>query len=227
MRFLVFILTSVVGLAAQASVSPDIWIWPGAYRAQVDAVIDRSVFVLQRHVDKDHRYSARGPSPSPWRVRDLTLVFRLQARPAARQVLREFQQLRLQWEKHGVRVAGLQLDYDSPTNKLDQYRQDLNELTKILQSEAPELRLSITGLTDWTQLENFGMNKNIQVYFQLYKGSKEHSESEMNLNRLARADFPFKIGLLPKQTLRPDQLSLLNRNPNFRGFAEFYGGPRS
>jgi hypothetical protein len=199
----------------------DVWIWPGAYRTQSANVADQSVLVLQRNFDREGHASARGPSPWPWPVNDLTVVFRLQSRPNPEQITKEFLSLKKAWQSHGVHVEGLQLDYDSPTAKLANYRGDLQEILKRLPADS---KLSVTGLADWLKLRQFDFDRRITVYFQLYRGAREHALSEMNLHELARARYPFKLGLLPNQNLPATLAASIQKNSRFEGYTKFYGG---
>ena len=45
-----------------------------------------------------------------------------------------------------VKITGLQIDYDSPTNKLDAYARFLRS---VREKRPPNHRLSITALLDW------------------------------------------------------------------------------
>lgn len=217
---MIYLLTLLISFA-HADVNADVWIWPGAYRAQSAQVADQSVFVLQRNFGSHGRVSTRGPSAWPWPVKDLTLVFRFESQPQPKQVAAEFTALKKLWESRGVRVVGLQLDYDSPTAKLASYRHDLSQLLKLM---PPDSKLSVTGLADWLKLRHFDFDREITVYFQLYRGAREHSLEEMNLQELSRARYPFKLGLLPDQTLPAKFEASLQTNSRFKGYAKFYGG---
>ncbi len=214
-------LSVLISLFISCSSLAEVWVWPGAYRAQSDKVASESVLVLQRHIDRSGVMSARGPSPWAWPVKELTLVFRLESRPRADVIARTFVELREAWRRHGVRVVGLQLDYDSPTSKLADYRRDVAGVLKRLPRET---HLSVTGLADWLKLREFDFGRDVTVYFQLYRGAREHAYHEMNLQELERARYPFKLGLLPYQTLPREAAERLKRNSKFKGFTQFYGG---
>ena len=99
-------------------------------------------------------------------------------------------------------------------------------ILEAIRKQTPEQNLSITGLTDWLTLERSEFGSDITVYFQFYRENRMHAENEMYIERLARAKFPFKIGLLPGQTLTSRQNELLALASQFRGFATFFGGTR-
>ncbi|MBN8538995.1 MAG: DUF3142 domain-containing protein [Deltaproteobacteria bacterium] len=216
----------VVPASAAPSANPDVWIWPAAYVQQAKNVGTASVFVLQRHFSRSGRIEKRGPAPWPWKVKELTIVFRFETRPQVAEVITQFFALKQAWESKSVTVRGLQLDYDSPTAKLGFYQKDLSEILEAIRKQTPEQNLSITGLTDWLTLERSEFGSDITVYFQFYRENRMHAENEMYIERLARAKFPFKIGLLPGQTLTSRQNELLALASQFRGFATFFGGTR-
>lgn len=223
--FLLLFSCSVLVNAAPSE-TPDIWIWPAAYVQQVKNVETESVFVLQRHFGRSGRIEKRGPAPWPWKVKELTIVFRFEKRPQVGEVLTEFLTLKRAWESKGVTVRGLQLDYDSPTAKLGFYQKDLTQILDEIRKKTPDQNLSITGLTDWLTLEKPEFGSGVTVYFQFYRENRMHSENEMYIERLVRAKFPFKIGLLPGQTLTNRQNESLTQASQFRGFATFFGGKR-
>ena len=219
--FALLALTFALPLRSVPSWADDIWIWPAAYRSRELLPQNQPYLVLQRHVTASGEMRAMGPSPWPWPIKELTVVFRFERAPDPKAVLAEFLKLRSRWEAKGVRIVGLQLDYDSPSKKLEFYQRDL----KVLHTSLPsDVKLSITGLTDWLKLDRMRLNDfKVLVYFQLYQESREHHEKERHLDKLAHAKFPFKIGLLPKQVLAENERDLLLKNPNFNGFAFFYG----
>lgn len=227
--FALLALTFALLLCSAPSRADDIWIWPSAYRTRKLLPQNQPYFVLQRHFSASGEMRAMGPSPWPWPAKELTIVFRFERKPEPKIVLDEFLKLRALWEAKGVRIAGLQLDYDSPSSKLGLYQGDIETLRRNLPQD---MALSITGLTDWLKLDRMKLNgfdrshsggQPVTVYFQLYQESREHHEKDMHLAKLAHAKFPFKIGLLPKQVLAESDRTLLSQNPNFSGYAIFYG----
>lgn len=123
-----------------------------------------------------------------------------------------------------MKVVGLQIDFDSPSGKLKDYSDDLTLLSCSLKKIFPSQDLSVTGLTDWLTKKDVHRMSGVTVYFQLYQGSAEHLDADMHLGRLSKVQFPFFIGLLPKQALSEEQRNLLVKNNRFQGFAEFHGG---
>lgn len=51
-----------------------------------------------------------------------------------------------EWKEAGIKLAGIEIDFDAPTAKLVEYQQLLRTLRQNLPAE---LKLSITALPDW------------------------------------------------------------------------------
>ena len=233
MRPLIILALSLASVAGAAEPLRDVWVWPSAYRDTfrlTPPVKAGGVLLLQRHFTKSGAMEKRGPAPWAWGVPAMQVVFRFESRPQADVVVSEYQKLVDEWAQRGVRVTGLQLDYDSPTAKLGFYKSDILEIRRRLDKLSTDLKpsLSITGLTDWLRLKSFGQsfNDDVTVYFQIYRETQTHAEAETHLDHLSRARFPFKIGLLPAQELPREQMKKLENNSQFKGLAVFYGGSR-
>lgn len=72
-------------------------------------------------------------------------------------------------KKAGVRVTGVQLDYDSPTSKLPEYRQ----LLERLRAELPQYEMSITVLPTWLKSWQFSKLVRDLAYYVLQVHSLE------------------------------------------------------
>ncbi len=213
----------------------DKWIWPSAYRKLELSEISTpnfqsSIYLLQLRIPKAGHPQTLGPSPWPWPVKGLHLVFRLEKRPDPTLVAEEFLARAAKWEAQGVKVEGLQLDYDSPTSKLGFYAQDLKAVqTKLKEYSQKKYSLSITGLSDWLRVDdtkNLFAKNDITVFFQLYRERQAHRAQEQHLAKIQTLRFPFKIGLLPGQELATSTLLSLKKNSYFRGLVTFDGGSR-
>jgi hypothetical protein len=227
MRFLfVLFLFINVAQANDCSDSKDskVWIWPQAYVSCRQKLTNKSVYVLQGRKDKGHNlFNSLGPSPHPWKVDTLTLVYRLQDLPKPMNLVHIYQKTKAKWQSHGIKVIGLQLDYDSPTSKLELYLAHLKELRTIL----PNDEISITGLPDWlnrSEVMITALNKiNVPIFFQLYQGTTPMNAIETNNLKLSSFKAPFVVGLLPKQNLNIQQMNELKKNKFYQGLSYFYG----
>lgn len=201
--------------------SEEKWIWPAAYASQ--SGFTGNAYVLQLHVPKKGQPERRGPGPWPWQVEELHLVIRLERRPEPGLILEHYRKLKAAWRMHGVNVAGLQLDYDSPTAKVGLYASDLEKIRAKLPAGD---ELSITGLADWTRLDSLERllkPHGVTVFFQLYRERQAHAEMTPILARLKKLKTAFKIGLLPGQKLSAPDLDRIKQNPHFKGIITFHG----
>jgi hypothetical protein len=200
------------------------WVWPTAYKSKkIDA---STVYLLQHHLPKTGKPRKMGPWPWAWNEKILHIVIRSDREPSADEVVGLYLQTSRKWRDRGVTVAGLQLDYDSPTSKLAGYFAKVREIRNKLPSADG---LSITGLADWTSLATFGdllKSREITVFFQMYRERWEHEGTPLYLERLKSVSFPFKIGLLPEQKIALVDSEALAKNDWFKGFVHFHGGPR-
>ena len=197
----------------------EVWIWPAAYPKMRN--FSDTAYVLQVQFPKQGPKVSLGPSPWPWKLKELHLVFRFERRPLPEEVDVHFKELAYRWEGHGVRVAGIQLDYDCPTSKLADYAYVVREIRKRL---PPQYQLSVTGLYDWfhkPSLKHFG--KDVPLYFQLYHGLHPVAVATNNLSPTIELQSHFKLGLLPEQSLDPLLKKSLEKDRRFKGLVYFYG----
>jgi hypothetical protein len=127
------------------------------------------------------------------------------------------------WQRRGNQVLGLQLDFDSPTNKLEKYADFLSWVRQILPKQ---YRLSITGLADWASQKNTEVIKKIsqnadEIIFQLYNGQSAIPHLDLYLNRLINTKSNFKLGLLEKMNTDHNTYKKIFANQNFQGIVKF------
>lgn len=105
------------------------------------------------------------------------------------------------WEKKGNKIIGLQIDFDSPSKKLDSYIDFLSNLKKMIPDT---YLLAVTGLADWASsspqaaLRRLSHEVN-EITFQLYEGSNEIPYIDSYVNSITRLEIPFKIGIMENQ----------------------------
>ncbi len=126
-----------------------------------------------------------------------------------------------QWKNAGNHIQGLQIDFDAKTQNLQQYAVFLQ---KIRQQLPQEYRLSITGLMDWTNLQNPNtltlLRQNIDdIAIQTHRGSTTISNYSAYLAKVAQLQLPYKIGLVQHgQWQAPKHLA---QDPNFKSYVVF------
>lgn len=200
------------------------WLWAGL--TQSDAPAGSELYVYQGDIKVANgklEYKRAGLYPHPIKSKKLYLVYRLEeGLPSAEAVVSIFLKALQTWERHGVSITGLQLDYDSPTSKLLIY----NDFLKEVRGHLPRTyALSITALGDWAIYGDKKIMKSIisqvdEVIFQLYWGRKAHANIEYYLNALKKYPYPFRVGLLYSDVSK-NYLDTLKKNTNYRGVVYF------
>ena len=125
------------------------------------------------------------------------------------------------WENMGSNIEGIQIDFDAQTKNLHDYALFLTQL----RSQLPQkYKLSITGLMDWTNLQN---TKTLQLFrnsideiaIQTYQGSTTIPHYRAYLSKISALNLPFKIGLV--QHGQWDRNIDFKDNPYFKGYIVF------
>ena len=199
----------------------DVWIWAGIQATANDD--GRALFILQGAFDEINASTVfvrqgLGPSPLMQKRSPVILVFRLRKIVNPAVIARAYSGLVSHWAYHGVRVIGLQIDYDSATDALPKYGNFLLQLRGLI---GPGKILSITALADWLVSANgndLGMLANAcdEIVFQLYHGRHVLPKIEVYIAALRRLKFPFKIGLL--ESINENDLEQsVSKNSQFKG----------
>lgn len=142
---------------------------------------------------------------------DLVLTYRLEDLVPAEMVTARYRVHRKVWQKKGNRVAGLQIDFDSPSAALDDYAKWLHDLRNTL---PPDTSFSITGLPDWLvsapkdELNSLA-SKTDFIAFMMYQGTSPVANPAAYYAALRRSNVKFKLGLLPHQDQNLAQISHL------------------
>ncbi len=164
--------------------------------------------------------------PRPWPIIDqeksVVLVYRLDKLIPPRFINRIHLQIKTRWEAQGIRVKGIQIDYDSPTQKLGLYSAWLSRLRQVVPIEEP---ISITGLCDWLvsardeEVLNLTASADF-IAFMMYRGTRPLKLADSYIKKLQRAEFNFYIGLLKSQLANP-LFSLVRETKGYRGVIVF------
>lgn len=125
------------------------------------------------------------------------------------------------WENNGNQIQGLQIDFDAKTKNIHQYALFLENIRKQLPQK---YRLSITGLMDWTNIQDQQtlsiLRRNIdEIAIQTYRGSATIENYTSYLNKVSKLKLPYKIGLVQHGRWHAPQ-HLIN-DPYFKGYVVF------
>ncbi len=201
------------------NLSTSYWIWAGI--SSQDAPKFSVLYVYQGLVfQKENQliFLRKGLYPHQIEAKKIYLTFRFKNLPK----YIDFEALAARyindWEWHGVNVEGLQIDYDSATAKLPEYKDFLVKFRKKLPKN---YKLSITGLGDWVLYEKPGILSEIknnvdEIVFQLYQGRKMIDGLDVYVKKLLLLNFPFKVGLL-SSFQEQKLIKTLNRNQYYQG----------
>lgn len=162
----------------------------------------------------------------PFRVQkstcDLILTYRFDDLVPVEMVAARFRVHRRVWQDELNRVAGLQVDFDSPSAGLGAYAQWLHDLRNVLPIETA---VSITGLPDWLvsappqELQALASEADF-IAFMMYRGTTPVQDPASYYTVLRKSDVRFKIGLLPTQD-RDQQIAQVRNSPGYLGTSIF------
>jgi hypothetical protein len=199
------------------------FLWAGV-RPQPVLARAKTLYLLAGEVRRDGSYHPLRATPRVDHA-EVWLVVRAQSLdwpPATRQ--RIVDEL-ARWQGAGNRLAGLQIDFDASTRGLDRYAVFLKDLRGQLD---PHLRLSITGLMDWSANADPAALAELkgtvdEVVVQSYQGRTTIPSYERYLARLARVPVPHKVALVQGGEWR--EPAALATDPLFRGYVVFLVNP--
>ena len=155
----------------------------------------------------------RGGAPKP-----ISIVIRLSDLVPTDFVHYQVLYLVKQWGARGVEIKELQIDFDSPSTKLDQYVDFIREL----KTKLPNLTLSVTALGSWIydnpiQLKRLGQSVDY-IAMQLYQSYKPHRKHIPMARDIAKMGFNYKLGITPS---RDFDIEKLQQGANSRGYIIF------
>lgn len=197
------------------------WIWGRDISLQARNA--KSLYVYQGNFDVVHgreTYNFEGPPPrrmSGYKG-NLILTYRLERLVPPEMVFSRYTAHRQAWERYGIPVEGIQIDYDSPTARLRKYASWLVQLKNTVGKSVP---ISITGLGDWlasappSHLKKLSQQVSF-VAFMMYHGGRPLPHLKKYTARLARLSLPFKLGRLQTQ-IEPKKFEKVSQAPGYQG----------
>ena len=201
------------------------WLW-GAVKPQPVLRQAQRLYLLQGHISQQGeavRLQPQGLPPSPLKVPELWLSYRVATLEWQPGVVRDLLRQRAAWQAKGNRVIGIQIDFDAATPKLAAYAEFLQQLRRQLPADC---QLGITGLLDW------GANGDVttlnglsgvvdELVVQTYRGRATVDHYAHYLPALRRLTLPFKLGLVQDGEWQPEWQRQFARQPNYRGEVVF------
>ena len=223
--------TAAVAPATDHSVRVDaanyrqFWLW-GAVKPQPVLRQAQRLYLLQGHISQQGeavRLQPQGLPPSPLKVPELWLSYRVATLEWQPGVVRDLLRQRAAWQAKGNRVGGIQIDFDAATPKLAAYAEFLRQLRRQLPADC---QLGITGLLDW------GANGDVttlnglsgvvdELVVQTYRGRATVDHYAHYLPALRRLTLPFKLGLVQGGEWQPEWQRQFASQPNYRGEVVF------
>jgi hypothetical protein len=199
-RFFVFFLCLILALLPCSDRVEDnrYWIWAGLLAEQAPPT---AILYIYQGAWVNHCFYRKGIFPSKISQKKVYLVYRIEGElPAPERVANLFMTHCRRWDKQGVHVIGLQIDYDSPSKKLNNYYDFLKNLQQLL---LPFYRLSITALCDWLvsgdqeTLNDIG-SVTQEIVFQLYHHNHYIPQIAQYTAKLRLKRFYYRLGFLSK-----------------------------
>ena len=201
------------------------WLW-GAVKPQPVLRQAQRLYLLQGHISQqggEARLQAQGLPPSPLKVPELWLSYRVATLDWQPGVVRDLLRQRAAWQAKGNRVGGIQIDFDAATPKLAAYADFLRQLRRQLPADC---QLGITGLLDWGANGDVATLNGLagvvdELVVQTYRGRTTVDHYEQYLPALQRLTLPFKLGLVQDGVWDLDWQREFSRQPNYRGEVVF------
>ena len=205
----------------------DCWLWPGAAPRRCDE--NARVYLLQGHFYRSGRFEEQGPLPGrpPREGRELVPVYRMDRLPPTGVLQAVAAPVIDAWRRRGWRVPGVQVDFDSPTAKLDRYARWVRLENDRFGRDGTGGIASVTGLADWlmsgrpADLRSLTRAAGV-IAFMFYHQGRGIEPLQRYIDALARSGLRFRLGLLPAQ--RHDRRFAAPRAaPGYLGDIEFHG----
>jgi hypothetical protein len=203
------------------------WLWSGVAPQPVLKQAN-TLYILQGQINANRRAPERGAQliaqgiGVPRLTRgDIWVVYRAHTLRWPEAVYSQLLGQVQRWRDAGNPVVGIQIDFDARTQYLHEYASFLRDLRQRLPAE---LKLSITGLLDWSSNADpaaIAQLKGVvdEVVVQTYQGRHSIPDYAAYLPRMNRMGLPFKVGLI--QGGAWEEPGYLKGSEWFRGYVVF------
>lgn len=200
------------------------WLWSGI-KSQPVLEKAKSIYVLQGQIITNYHgnshFIKQGNPITPRANQTLWLVYRAHTLNWSDSIFNTLSKQLISWQVRGIKITGIQIDFDVPTHQLDGYISFLKNFRQWLPSQ---YKLSITGLLDWGSNANIATINQLdnivdEVVFQTYQGKQTIPNYQQYLNKIQYSKIPFKIGLIQQGEWQAPPY--LNTNTYFKGYIIF------
>lgn len=210
-----------------ASDAQAFWLWSGV-RPGPELRTARTVYLHQGEVISRQGQAVfirMGLPVSRLTFPQIWITVRMETLAVPDAMLERTVQLARRWQQAGNHVAGVQIDFDAATHRLDQYSLFLQRLRKVL---PPEFSLGVTGLLDWAKTGNVATLNALPVdelVIQSYQGRQTVSCYADYLPALDGLRIPFRLGLVQHGQWNQQDEQRLLASPWYRGSVIFLLNP--
>lgn len=225
--WLILLLATPVFGSVNAGDYDAFWLWSGVAPQPVLKQA-KTLYILQGQINATRRGKqliAQGMGVPRLTEGEVWIVYRAHTLQWSESVYMQLLGQVQRWREAGNPVIGIQIDFDARTQYLHEYAAFLRNLRLRLPED---LRLSITGLMDWSNNadpEAIAQLDGVidEVVVQTYQGRHSIPDYRAYLPRMNRLRIPFKIGLV--QGGEWEAPVFLKGNEWFRGYVVFLLNP--
>lgn len=179
------------------------WIWNANDLSYVDS--NAGLILYQGNVDAHWDFHPLGIQAHPLaHPGPVTLLFRLYKLGPPEDVATHYLSVKRRWARYGVSVAGLQVDYDSPSARLSEYSHWLGALREQLPGEPVSVTTLATYVFDAPEaLQRLGGVADY-LAMQLYAGYAPHDDIRSVVRFLRASAIPHRVGVTLSPEFPPD-----------------------
>lgn len=175
------------------------WIWNINDLSYADS--SSGLILYQGNVDSNWEFHHRGlhayPLAQPGSV---TLLFRMYGLGPPKDVAAHYLSVKRRWARYGVEVKGLQIDYDSPSGRLGEYRRWLHALREHLSGEPVSITALVAYVFDAPEALRRLSEEADYLTMQLYRGYAPHEGFQAVVRFLRASAIRHRVGI----TLSPE-----------------------
>lgn len=182
-----------------------------------------TVYLLWGEVRREDplRVAVLRPEPPRAAGPEIWLVIRAERLDWGEGVHRQLLAEAERWRGRGIRLAGVQVDFDAATLRLGTYAAFLRDLRRRLPAN---LKLSATGLMDWSSgagSDDLAALGGVidELVVQTYQGRTTVPGYQRYLPSLERLRVPYRLGLVEGGQWEPP--ASLADDPDFKGYVVF------